>query len=87
MPDLAASTPVNDTKEQMPTMGFLDHLEELRKRIVYSIIAIAIGFFACWGYAGNIYSVMQRPIMDALHATVFPPNSSTSIPPSLLISI
>ena len=49
-------------------MGFLDHLEELRKRIVYSIIAIAVGFFACWGYAENIYDVMQRPIMNALHA-------------------
>ncbi|MBZ5667807.1 MAG: twin-arginine translocase subunit TatC [Acidobacteriia bacterium] len=66
MPELAASSPVNDAKEQMPTMGFLDHLEELRKRIVYSIIAIAVGFFACWGYAENIYQVMQRPVMDAL---------------------
>jgi hypothetical protein len=47
-------------------MGFLDHLEELRKRIVYSAIAVAIGFFACWGYAERIYGVMQRPIMDAL---------------------
>ena len=47
-------------------MGFLDHLEELRKRIVYSVIAIAVGFFACWGYAEHIYGVMQRPIMDAL---------------------
>jgi sec-independent protein translocase protein TatC len=47
-------------------MGFLDHLEELRKRIVYSVIAVAIGFFACWGYAERIYGVMQRPIMDAL---------------------
>jgi len=67
MPEAAASSPVNESaKEQMPTMGFLDHLEELRKRIVYSIIAIVVGFFACWGYAGNIYKIMQRPIMDAL---------------------
>ena len=50
----------------MPTMGFLDHLEELRKRIVYSAIAVVVGFFACWGFAGRIYGVMQRPIMDAL---------------------
>ncbi|MFY9903905.1 MAG: twin-arginine translocase subunit TatC [Terriglobales bacterium] len=56
----------NNDAEQMPSMGFLDHLEELRKRIVYSVIAIAVGFFACWGYAGRIYGVMQRPIMDAL---------------------
>jgi sec-independent protein translocase protein TatC len=67
MPEAAASSPVNESaKEQMPTMGFLDHLEELRKRIIYSIIAIAVGFFACWGYAENIYEIMQRPIMDAL---------------------
>jgi sec-independent protein translocase protein TatC len=68
MPELVASSSVNASdKDQMPTMGFLDHLEELRKRIVYSIVAIAIGFFACWRYAENIYAVMQRPIMEALH--------------------
>src|ERR1700687_444018 len=67
MPEAPASSPVNESaKEQMPTMGFLDHLEELRKRIIYSIIAITVGFFACWGYAENIYEIMQRPIMDAL---------------------
>jgi len=48
-------------------MGFLEHLEELRRRIIYSIIAVAVGFFACWGYAEKIYEIMQRPIMDALH--------------------
>ncbi len=69
MPEAAASSPVDDSaKEPMPTMGFLEHLEELRKRIIYSIVAITVGFFACWKYAGNIYDVIQRPIMDALHA-------------------
>jgi sec-independent protein translocase protein TatC len=67
MPELAASSSLNESdKDQMPTMGFLDHLEELRKRLVYSIIAIAVGFFACWGYAERIYGVMQRPMMEAL---------------------
>jgi sec-independent protein translocase protein TatC len=47
-------------------MGFLEHLEELRRRIIYSLIALAVGFFACWGYAEKIYGVMQRPIMTAL---------------------
>jgi sec-independent protein translocase protein TatC len=49
-------------------MGFLDHLEELRKRIVYSVIAVAVGAGACWGYRERIYGIMQRPIMDALRA-------------------
>ena len=47
-------------------MSFLEHLEELRRRIIYSIIAVAIGFFLCWGYADNIFTLMERPIMEAL---------------------
>ena len=67
MPDVATEVPTQDNeKESMPTMGFLDHLEELRKRIIYSIVAVAVGFFVCWGYADRIYDVMQRPIMTAL---------------------
>jgi sec-independent protein translocase protein TatC len=67
MPEATASSPVNDSpNEEMPTMGFLDHLEELRRRILYSIVAVAAGFFACWGYAEKIYEIMQRPIMVAL---------------------
>src|ERR1700689_1623840 len=67
MPELAAAPPSGeDEKESMPTMGFLDHLEELRKRIVYSIISVAVGFGVCWWKVEAIYEVMQRPIMKAL---------------------
>ena len=63
----AAATASGDgEKEPMPTMGFLDHLEELRKRLVYSIAAVAVGFGACWWKVERIYEVMQRPIMQAL---------------------
>ena len=71
----------------MPTMGFLDHLEELRKRIVYSIIAIAVGFFACWGYAETSTESCSGPSWRRCKATISPQNSSTLIPPSLSISI
>jgi sec-independent protein translocase protein TatC len=65
-----SSVPDNDEQqpEPLPAMGFLDHLEELRRRIVYSIAAVAVGFFACWWKVERIYGVMQRPIMDALRA-------------------
>ena len=69
MPEALAEAPSKERDpESMPTMGFLDHLEELRRRIIYSVIAVAVGFFACWGYAENIYEIMQRPIMEALHS-------------------
>ena len=67
MPEVATEVPPqDDEKESMPTMGFLDHLEELRKRVIYCILFVAAGFFVCWGYADRIYGVMQRPIMTAL---------------------
>src|SRR5579864_9111978 len=67
MPEVAATVPPDgDEKETMPAMSFLDHLEELRRRIIYSLLAVAAGFFLCWGYAERIYTIMQRPIMEAL---------------------
>lgn len=67
MPELTADVPPGGhTEEAMPTMSFLEHLEELRRRIIYCIIAVAVGFFMCWGYAESIFGLMQRPIMEAL---------------------
>ncbi len=67
MPELATEPEhAEQEKEAMPTMGFLDHLEELRKRIVYSIISVAVGFCICWWKVEKIYDFIQRPIMDAL---------------------
>jgi len=69
MPELETeASPKEEEKEAMPTMGFLDHLEELRKRIIRSIIYVAVGFCVCWWKVEKIYDIMQRPIMDALHA-------------------
>jgi len=69
MPDVATEVPPQEEeKESMPTMGFLDHLEELRKRIIYSIISVAVGFGICWWKVERIYDIMQRPIIDALRA-------------------
>jgi len=61
-----AATADDRKRDAMPTMGFLDHLEELRTRLVYSIAAVAVGFFACWWKVEAIYEIMQRPIMKAL---------------------
>jgi len=66
MSETAATPLPTPAQDEMPTMGFLEHLEELRRRIIYSLIAVAVGFFACWSYAERIYEVMQRPIIQAL---------------------
>ena len=67
MPEIAAEMPPGEnSQESMPAMSFLDHLEELRRRLIYSILAVVVGFFVCWGYAEKIFGFMQKPIMEAL---------------------
>ncbi len=68
MPEVAAELPSGKPSDgaAMPAMSFLEHLEELRRRLMYSIVAVVIGFFACWNYATNIVGWMQVPIFDAL---------------------
>jgi sec-independent protein translocase protein TatC len=68
MPDLAEQAAVAREKidEHMASMGFLEHLEELRQRIIKSLLAVCVGFCACWFYAERIFGLMQRPIVEAL---------------------
>jgi len=49
-------------------MSLLEHLEELRRRIIYSLIAIAVGFGLAWNYAESIFKLMEQPVISALRA-------------------
>jgi sec-independent protein translocase protein TatC len=48
-------------------MSFLQHLEELRRRIIYCLVAVAVTFLAGWWKADRIFAFMQNPIIEALH--------------------
>jgi sec-independent protein translocase protein TatC len=50
----------------LPKMSFLDHLEELRKRLIVSIIAVFVAFLACWNYADKIFGWIQAPLTKFL---------------------
>ena len=50
----------------LPKMSFLDHLEELRKRLIVSIIAIGVTFLACWNFADKIYAWVEAPLTKLL---------------------
>ena len=47
-------------------MPFLTHLEELRKRIIFSVFGILVGFLLCWSFADRLFGLMQQPIIQAL---------------------
>src|SRR2546428_3998277 len=44
----------------------LAHLEELRRRIIFSVVGVLVGFLSCWSFAGRIFRLMQQPIIQAL---------------------
>jgi len=48
------------------SMPLLAHLQELRKRIIFSVLGVLIGFLSCWSFADRIFGLMQEPIVHAL---------------------
>lgn len=51
---------------ELPRMTLMEHLEELRKRIVRALIGPAVAFVACWGFREEIAEYLARPIYAAL---------------------
>lgn len=47
-------------------MGFLEHIDELRKRLTYSIVVVVLAFFVCWFVSDKIYNFLSVPIVTAL---------------------
>jgi len=57
-----------ESRQELAGMSFLQHLEELRRRILYSLLGVAVGFCIAWWYHVQIFGFMQNPIMIALRA-------------------
>ncbi len=65
----AAELPERGTEEEaeeLPRMTLLDHLDELRRRLFSSAIAIFVAFLGCWYFAPEIFKWLEKPILDAL---------------------
>lgn len=51
--------------EKMP---FTAHLEELRKRIIISVVAVGISTFICFGFKEKLFYLLTKPLILALPA-------------------
>ncbi len=55
-----ADDEIND--KEMP---LLDHLIELRNRLMYSVAALFVAFLVCYYFADEIYNFLVQPLADA----------------------
>ena len=55
-----------EPEHELPKMTFLEHLEELRERLLVSVIALGVGFLVCWNYADRIFTIIEKPLTQFL---------------------
>src|SRR3954471_14707318 len=49
-------------QEELGRMSLLEHLEELRKRVFWSVAALAVAFIPCWYFVEKIFQFLFQPI-------------------------
>jgi sec-independent protein translocase protein TatC len=54
--------PEQHEQELTGQMSFLDHLEELRKRIIHALIGVAVAFGVCWYFKDALFNIVAVPI-------------------------
>jgi len=59
-------TAADEAEIEASKAPLLDHLIELRKRLIYSLLALAAGFLLCFGFARYIYAFLTSPLAHAL---------------------
>ena len=55
-----------DSNTDERAMPLLDHLIELRSRLLHSVIAIMVLFFICYYFAPDIYNFLVAPLADVM---------------------
>ena len=57
---------MNDKKDKEKESSFVDHLTELRSRLIKSIIYVFIFFVISYTFAENIYNFLVQPYAEAV---------------------
>ena len=56
-----ARAAVSDRAE-LPGMSLMEHLEELRKRLVHSAVALVLGLAVAYAFKERLYGIVQAPL-------------------------
>ncbi|HEX4229187.1 MAG TPA: twin-arginine translocase subunit TatC [Bryobacteraceae bacterium] len=65
----------DEEEDGMLRMSFMDHLEELRTRILRALIGVVVAFVASLAFADPLWRIVSAPAVGALkHLGINPPN-------------
>ena len=53
-------------RAELPGMSLMEHLDELRRRIIHSAAYLAVGFFVAFYFRERLYGLVEAPL-DHLH--------------------
>jgi sec-independent protein translocase protein TatC len=53
-------------EDELPRMGFFEHLEEFRRRLITSLVALAAAFAIAWYRAEWLFEILARPVRHFL---------------------
>lgn len=71
----------DEEEKGMLRMSFMEHLEELRTRILRALMGLVVAFVLCIGFCKDLWSVVAAPAVIALtHLGVNPPNLAQITP-------
>jgi sec-independent protein translocase protein TatC len=65
-PELEAEEKKAEPEQESGKMSFLEHLDELRKRIVHIVVYVSVGFLVCIFFCKPIYDFLALPITRTL---------------------
>jgi sec-independent protein translocase protein TatC len=64
----------DEDEEGMLRMSFLDHLEELRTRLIRIVVGMVVAYGGCLLFAKTLWFYVQEPAAAALRQLGFPPD-------------
>ncbi len=59
--------PEDEEDDGMLRMSFMDHLGELRSRIIRALVGFGVIFFLCLGFSNQLWLIVQGPAVEAFH--------------------
>ena len=60
-----------DEEESGGKMSFLEHLDELRKRLIVSVSALGVGFVVSWAYVEKLVDFIFKPLAATIKGGKF----------------